>query len=211
MPGYVVIDTETSGLMNFKLPADDPSQPRIASLSIIKANDDLDVEDEVHLFIKPDGWILSEEIMKLTGLTMEKLEAEGVLIADALAHYTAAIKEGRISVSHNHQFDGKMLRGEFRRLALPDLFDETKNICTMRTLTDVCKIPPNGRRGGYKFPKLSEACVFFGLDMMGDHSAQNDAHACLGLLREMKKRGILPEAQVHYSNRPEFAAKSTEG
>ncbi|MEY4951800.1 MAG: hypothetical protein RL299_224, partial [Pseudomonadota bacterium] len=38
--GYLVIDTETSGLFDFKKPADDPSQPRLASLAMIWADDD---------------------------------------------------------------------------------------------------------------------------------------------------------------------------
>lgn len=197
---YIVNDCETTGLMNFKLPADDPTQPRIASLAMILVDADLKIEQEHPCFIKPDGWELSEEIKKLTGLTMEKLEAEGIPIVDALKIYADGIKAGRISVSHNHQFDGKMIRGEFRRAGLDDLFEQTRNICTMRALTSVCKIPPNGNRGGYKFPKLSEACVFFGMQEFGDHSSLNDARAVVGLMQEMCKRGIpLPEAEVHYA------------
>lgn len=206
---YLVCDTETTGLMNFKLPADDPSQPRIASLAMIFVDDDLNVEAEHACFIRPDGWELSEEIKKLTGLTMEKLETEGIPIVEALAIYTKGIEEKRISVAHNHAFDGKMIRGEYRRAGLPDLFEQTPNLCTMRTLTDVCKIPPNGNRGGYKFPKLSEACVFFGMEEYGDHSSLNDARAVLGLMREMRKRSIpFPEARVHYA-RPDHPALPT--
>jgi len=32
---YLVFDTETTGLFDFKLPADDPSQPRLASAAFI--------------------------------------------------------------------------------------------------------------------------------------------------------------------------------
>lgn len=196
---YVAMDTETSGLMNFKLPADDPSQPRIASLGLVLVNEALEIEREHHFLIKPDGWEISAEITKLTGLTMDRLNAEGVPIVEAMTVYTTAILEGRTVVCHNSQFDMKMCRSELRRLGMPDLFEQSPNLCTMRALTDVCKIPPHGNRGGYKFPKLSEACVFFGLTEYGDHSSLNDARAVVGLMRAMRERGIPLDGKVHYA------------
>jgi len=37
-PAFCVFDTETTGLFKFKLPADDPSQPRLASAALIVAD-----------------------------------------------------------------------------------------------------------------------------------------------------------------------------
>jgi DNA polymerase III epsilon subunit-like protein len=194
---FVIIDTETSGLPNFKLPADDPAQPRLASMAMIFVNAKLEVEREDSAFIRPDGWVLEPGAAAVNGLTMERLLAEGVPVREALTPYASAILQGRVVVAHNAQFDCKVLRGEFRRLGLPDLFEQTRNICTMRALTDVCRIPPNGNRGGFKFPKLSEACVFFNMPLLGDHSSLNDARACLQLFRKMHELGVVPEAKIH--------------
>src|SRR6185437_3836795 len=199
---YLIIDCETSGLPNFKLPADDPAQPRVATFAAIFVDADLQIEREYSVLIKPDGWVLEPGAAAVNGLTMEGLAAEGVPILEALDVYLAAIRAGRVVVAHNAQFDCKCMRGEFRRLGLPDLFEITRNICTMRALTDVCRIPPNGGRGGYKFPKLSEACVHFGFDLLGDHSALNDARACLQLFRKMRELGVVPEAKIHLAKRP---------
>lgn len=204
---YLVIDVETSGLSDFKLPADHPSQPYIAAFAALFVSDSFELEREYSALIKPDGWSMSKEAADLTGLTDEKLAAEGIPIAEVLAVFTSAVQEGRIVVAHNCQFDLKCLRGSLRRLDLPDLFEITRNICTMRALTDVCKIPPNGNRGGYKWPKLSEAAVFFGFPQMGDHSASADATVCYLLLRKMHELGIVPKPEVHYAK--EAPAKPT--
>ena len=31
---------------------------------------------------------------------------------------------------------------------MDDKFEQTPNICTMRSMTNICKIPPRGNRGG---------------------------------------------------------------
>jgi DNA polymerase III epsilon subunit-like protein len=203
---YCIVDTEGSGLFRYKnedgspVPADAPGQPRLASLAMIFADADLNVEREYHAFVRPDGWEMPEATTKIHGLTQEFLLKNGVPVIEVLKEYTAAIESGRVLVAHNVQHDAKQLRAELRRAGLPDLFEQTPNFCTMRSLTNVCKIPPNGGRGAYKWPKLSEACVFFGMTEYGDHSSLNDARAVVGLMREMKKRGIkFPEAMVHFA------------
>ena len=194
---YLVVDVETSGLPNYKLPADDPAQPYIASFAAIFVDPALEIEREYAVLIKPDGWAMDAQVTAVNGLTTERLLAEGVPIADALAVYAGAIDDGRVIVAHNAQFDCKCLRGAFRRLGLSDRFQITRNICTMRALTDVCRIPPTGNRGGYKFPKLSEAAVHFHFDLLGDHTALADARVCLQLFRKMHELGVVPEAKVH--------------
>ena len=203
-PRYIVVDTEGTGLFDYKQPADAPGQPRLAEIVMIFIDADLQVEREYHAYIKPDGWEMTPGATAVNGLTTEFLLANGVPIAEALAVYNEAIAEGRVMVAHNQQHDGKQVRAELRRAEMPDQFESAPGICTMRLLTAVCKIPPNGGRGSYKWPKLSEACVFFGLTEMGDHSAINDAKACLALLRKIRDLGLMPEGRVHYAkNRPE--------
>lgn len=196
---YAVIDSEGSGLFDYTKPADAEGQPRLAELVMIFANEDLEVESEYQAYVRPDGWEMSEGATKVNGLTTEFLREKGVAVADVLAAYTAAINEGRIVVAHNAQHDCKQMRAELRRAGMPDLFEQTPNFCTMRALTDVCRIL-NARGNGWKWPKLSEACVHFGLDPIGDHTAMADARAVLMLMREMKKRGILPDPKVHYAH-----------
>ena len=208
--GYAVIDCETSGLFDFSKPADAEGQPRLASFAVVKLDADLNEEGSHEYLVKPDGWTLSPEVMAINGLTMERLEREGRPVADILKFYTTLIERGYIFVAFNAQYDAKVMRGELRRAAMPDLFETTPNICVMRASTNIVKAPKaNGK--GYKFPKLSEACLHFGVTQTEQHSAMADARAATEIFRQLKALGVCPDPAVHYAkNRPEATIATTE-
>lgn len=206
MTKYLVGDVETSGLMDFKLPADHPSQPRVCGFTLIPVGDDLQPDDALFTaLIQPDGWEISPEITAINGLTTEKCAAEGIPITDALTIYTNFIKEGRVWVSFNAQFDLKCFRSELRRLDLPDLFEETPNICAMRSCGGLGIEKAGDKKGG--FPKLTDAYRhFFSREMVGAHTSLGDATAHLEVFRELVKIGKAKAPAVHYAkNRPEGA------
>lgn len=205
--GFLVFDTETTGIFDFKQPADAPGQPRLASFFGIRLDDDMQPIDRQIFYVKPDGWTIAEfdelarrqgkkPASEVNGLTDEFLNEKGVPVSEVLDFYSEAIGRGDAVVAYNCQFDAKMMRAEFRRTGRPDLFEETKQICVMRPMTDLCKI-----RGpyGYKWPKLAEAMAFFGYKLEGAHQADNDAEGALIIFQELHKRGLLPEAAVFYA------------
>lgn len=196
---YLVIDTESNGLFDYKKPADADGQPRLASITMILCNEELETEKEYHAYIRPNGWKMTEGATKVNKLTDEFLNEHGIEVAEALAEYNSHIDNGAIFVAHNARHDGKMMRAELRRAGLEDRFEQTPQLCTMRGMTDICKIPPVGGRGSYKWPALSEALLFIGAENLGDHSAINDAKGALELLRYMKRNNVMPEARVHYA------------
>lgn len=194
---YLVIDTETSGLFDFKKPADHESQPRLAAVTMISVGADLTVEDERTLYIKPDGWEMKPDATRINGLTTEMLEDRGVPVAEALDIYALEIRRGSVVVAFNAQFDTKMLRGEMRRAGIDDLFEKTPNICVMRALAG--RVP--GKKG---WPKLKDACAHFRIDLKSAHTSVGDARAALEILRILVKEGTCPPAEVHYAkNRPQ--------
>lgn len=209
MSNYLCVDCETSGLFRFKdaagnsVPADAPGQPRLAHASLIWLDADLVQEREEDFYIKPDGWVMETGATKVNGLTTEFLLENGKPIAEVLDLYEATIKEGRIVVAFNAAFDTKCFRAELRRAGRDDLFEQTPNICTMRELTGVCKIPKKSGNG-YKFPKLSEACAHFKLVQGKQHTATDDNRMNAELLRKLKWLGLMPDPAVHFArNRPE--------
>lgn len=200
MPRYMIIDTETNGLPDFKLPADDPKQPLLASLCMIKTDQDCEPITINTMLVRPDGWEISPEITAINGLTTERCAAEGVPIRDVLAAYSAAILEGYVVVAFNAQFDCKVVRGELRRLEMPDLFEQTPNICAMRSSMKLGAKKASGKGG---FPKLSDVYAhLFGQEHETQHSAGGDAQACLEIFQELLKRGLAAEPQVHYAKNP---------
>ena len=130
--GYAIIDCETSGLSIFNKPADAEGQPRLASFAVVKLDADLNEESYHEYLVKPDGWTLSPEVMAINGLTMDRLESEGRPVSEILKFYTALIERGYVIVAFNAQYDTKIMRGEMRRAAVPDLFESTPNVCVMR-------------------------------------------------------------------------------
>ena len=193
-PVYVVLDTETTGLFNFKLPADDPSQPRLASVAFIIADEFGRAISARKSYIKPDCWVMGEEAGRINGLTTEFLKEHGVAVSDVLDDYEALIRRDLVVVAFNAQFDCKVMRAELRRSGRDDLFGETRNICVMRGLD------PYGKDGlciSRGFVKLSVACDWFGIKNENAHDAMSDAEAARWLLERLISDGRLPEAKVH--------------
>lgn len=189
---YLVFDTETTGLPDWRQPAHAPGQPRLASWCMLAVDDDLEIERRWHGLVKPNGWVMPPEAAAINGLTNERLENEGVPVDVPLGIVVEAIAEGRVLVAHNLQFDTKIMRGELRRRDLPDIgMQASAGICTMRGLTDACGIP-HPSRSGFKFPRLHEAGrILLGREFQHAHDAVADAKACLWLLRVMWTRGML--------------------
>lgn len=195
---YVVFDTETSGLFDFKLPADAEGQPRMASMTMIFVDENLEIEETKSFYIKPNGWVMNAETAAIHGLTQEFLMENGVPVEVALTAYLGAIEERRVMVAFNAQFDLKVVRGELRRAGMPDRFEETMNICVMRPMTKICNLPKaNGK--GAKFPKLAEDMAYFGHQLEDAHTATADAMGALLVMRGLVVLGELPEPAVHYA------------
>lgn len=195
---YAIVDTETSGLFNFALPADAEGQPRLAHLAMIFVGENLQEESIVDLLVKPDGWTMPPEVAAINHLPNELLLEKGLPVAHVLQAYTDAVDCGRIIVAFNSQYDTKIMRGELRRAGMDDRFERTPNICVMRALTDICKIPKaNGK--GYKFPKLAEAMTAFNIKQDGAHTAGGDARSALELFRVLKNSGRCPEPSVTFA------------
>lgn len=160
----IVYDVETSGLPDWKKPSNDPSQPHITQIAAILADDAGIEQERINVFIKPDGWTLPEEIVKITGVTQE---------------------------THNESFDCRLLRIEMARLfGKIDLLEEWKvfpAFCTMVKSTHVINLPPTEKmvKAGFnkpKSPKLEEAYEFyFGKKPDKSHDAMADVESTLAI------------------------------
>lgn len=202
MPGYIVIDVETSGLYIYKNadgtphPADAPDQPRLAELAMIYCDDEFNVEREYQAYIQPDGWEMQAGATETNGLTTEFLREHGVPVKDVLARYSVAIIEGRIVVAQNAQFDCKSLRGALRHAGFDDLFEQTANICTMRSAMKlVPKVKKLNGKGG--FPGLVDVAAHLGIEHANNHSALDDARTTVLVAKALKEAGVLLAPDVH--------------
>jgi len=174
--------------------ASDPAQPHIVQLAAILTSDLGQTIDSYSFIVKPDGWTIPDDASAIHGITNEVAKEIGIPEKDAITALRESIANADLLVAHNVTFDKFIARIAMRRFGL--LTDDQdawwKAIptdCTMRKLTDVCKIPsPNGR--GYKWPKLSEAYQFaFGKPLEGAHDALKDVTACKELYFWLLSKG----------------------
>lgn len=193
----LITDTESTGLFDYRKRADEEGQPRIAQLAsvLLEVNDDwserLLLSDKSAL-VRPDGWEMPADLAEKLGhgLTTERLLADGIPIADALAGYLELFDQCELIAGYNIEYDLKLIRGELRRLGLPDHYAERPVFCAMRAATPICEIPKK-KGSGFKLPKLSEALdVLCGIPITGAHNAAADVNSTILIITELRKRGI---------------------
>lgn len=201
-------DTETNGLS----PKYDPyltNQPRIVQLSWLVADEDGDIEKKCGYLIKPVDFTISEESIKVHGITQEKALNEGILIKDAISLFLSDLNSCNALVGHNVSFDIQILRGELERLKIVNAIHEMPYYCTMRLSVDYCKIPTEAayirsfsqylsyslshpREYKYKFPTLIELYDFlFDEKFDNAHDASADVEATAKCFFELAKRKVI--------------------
>jgi len=194
---YLFFDTETTGLparWNADF-SDTDNWPRMVQLGYLVYDDAGKLKQSADIIIKPDGFTIPDEVVKIHGISTERALAEGVALAEAVEKFVEALDEAHTLVAHNIEFDQKILGTELYRLGLHDDLETLKEIdkvCTMKAATNYCAIPKPGYGQGYKWPTLAQLhWKLFAREFAGAHSAYSDAEACAKCffkLKEMQER-----------------------
>lgn len=161
-------DVETTGLINFKIPLSDSSQPRILSLAAILCDDEGNITESFDTLIYHPNLVIPEFITKINGITQEICMEKGVAIDTALHKYNDMKSRSHTRVAHNISFDKQMIARETLALGLEHQPYTGESFCTVK----MCKTI--GLPG-----KLGEAYkALFGKELEGAHNAMNDVLAC---------------------------------
>lgn len=181
-------DTETTGKADFKLPPDDPSQPRLVQLGTILADDEGKEISSVNLIVRPKGFDIPDDAASIHGITTTLANQVGVPIVRLLHVFHQLASAASAFVAHNIDFDEFILKGEFLRQKFSSTpFDEVKDsFCTMLGMKNHCCLP--GQYDDYKWPKLEEAYQHaFKKKLEDAHDAMADVKACMALHFWLKK------------------------
>ena len=183
-----VFDTETTGLPAFKLPSDDPSQPHIVDICALLYTPDGELVDSFETLVKPDGWVIPDEVSAIHGITTEMALAEGIPEVDALLGFLGIWRQAGLRVAHNVSFDDRILRiGLLRHFDedTAEAFKAGPNYCTCQNSKNLVQCPPTpkmiaaGFGGQFKNPTVAEALLHFtGEELVGGHRARPDTEAC---------------------------------
>lgn len=95
------------------------------------------------------------------GFSVEKLKnlSGGKRFSDFIDEIESDFFAADLVVAHNVKFDYMFMRAEFERENR--VLYTKKEFCTMKGLTPICKLLRSN--GSYKYPKLAEACAYFGI------------------------------------------------
>ncbi len=157
---YCVVDIETSGL--------DVAKDEIIEIAAIRVKNK-EPEEELSILIKADVSI-PNEIQKLTGLTNEHLEQQGIPLYDGLVKFKDFIGNDKI-VCHNASFDYSFLLAACKKCGIPPM----KNgiIDTLRLARQKVK--------GIENYKLGTLAKHFGISDAREHRALSDCRITYGI------------------------------
>jgi len=191
---FLVFDTETSGLpKNYNVPVKYVDNwPRMVQLSWgIYDNDGTELKFYDYI-IKPEGFTIEPDSIKIHKITTEIALEKGHDIRDVLLQFKKSLKKVEYIVAHNFDFDIKILGAECTRNNIKlNIKSIKKEICTMKSTTDYCKLP-HPKFDGLKWPRLEELhLILFGTDFINAHNSKYDVIACSKCLFECIRRKII--------------------
>lgn len=188
---YLLFDTETSNLPQKTLSLDHPNQCRIMQLAAIMLDENLAEVNCFNTLIDiPDDLIVSPGAQAAHGITKEMCKRYGIDIQVALTVLDKWEDLCELVICHNYIFDSERVDNEYSLLSIKRI-NISPSLCTMKSMTDVCKIP-NKFRSGNKWPTLQEAYQFcYGKKFDDAHDALADVRATADIFRYMVKNNIV--------------------
>jgi len=188
----LIFDTETTGMVKWKVPPSDASQPDLVQIAMILVEcDDWRLASRVSLLVQlPEGAEIEPEAEATHGISSDACARYGVPPIVACSLFNQLCLQADILVAHNLSFDRSVMETALYRLGnRPNRMDGLQPVCTKEATTDVLKLP--GKYGKYKWPTLAEAYRHYtGLEIEGAHDALADAEACLTVYRALVEDGI---------------------
>jgi len=160
----LIFDTETTGLPTKKYInacSEKDVWPDLVSISWDLYNESEFVRRESYI-IKPKGWKITEDSIKIHSITEDIANSKGYDLLFVLDKFREDLKDCRIIISHNLNFDKNVLFNAYKwRLDINplDFWEEDIEMCTMTIAMDEMKLKPkNCTRftNCYKYPSLDE-------------------------------------------------------
>ena len=176
---YLIFDTETTGLpKNYNAPHTDlDNWPRLVQIAWQLHDNKGNLLSDQNFIIKPVGFTIPFNSVKIHGITTERALEEGKDLAEALQVFEEDIRKAQLLIGHNIEFDLNIMGAEFVRAALETKMWDTSHYCTKDETTDFVQIP-GGRGGKFKWPTLTELHTkLFGKAFDDAHDAAYDVDA----------------------------------
>lgn len=175
----MIFDTETTGMLNWKAPNGDPSQPDIVQLCA-KLSENGRVVSSLNLFVHGESPI-EDKAFEVHRISREMTARIGVSRNFMCRAFQAMAEKADVLVGHNVDFDIRMMQiAMIRERGSGEIFQRKAKFCTKEESTQICRIPHPSKSGQYKWPTLAEAYSIL-VDPRGfadAHDAEADVNAC---------------------------------
>jgi DNA polymerase-3 subunit epsilon len=190
--GYILgFDTETTGLPVWKEPSGSENQPHLVQLAAALCDEVTgNVVSSMDVIIKPDGWVIPQEVIDIHGITNEMAMDVGIDEEQALGMFLSLCGDHK-RVAHNRTFDQRIIRIACKRYATDQVIekwaDKDNFDCSMWMAKKIMKDLPNAGGGS-----LASAYQFFtGKELEGAHNAMVDTKACMEIYFAIKNGDYL--------------------
>lgn len=187
---FLIFDTETTGLPeDYKAPAG-PAWPRLVSISWQLVTSQNEVIEREYFIVKPKGFTIPEEVVKIHGISTEIALKEGKHLGFVLGKFSKACSMASVLVAHNIEFDIKIVKSAYIQANLSfNAVGNKRQYCTKEASKILSNIPSS--KGEFKALKLAELYrYFFNEDFQGAHNSECDTEACKVCFFEMQKLKI---------------------
>lgn len=184
----LVFDTETTGIPEYSKPSEDPCQPHLTEIAALLYTNGGVLIDAFTALIKPDGWVIPDDVAAMNGITTSLAELEGISESDAVMGFMNLHSHADVRVAHNCSFDDRIMRIALKRYVgdeAADAFKAEPKQCTALLSKPLCKLEATEKmkktnfKNSFKTPNLAEALAFFTGDVITEaHRAMADAKAC---------------------------------
>lgn len=180
MPGYAVIDLETTGFSPTK-------HHRILEIGVVELSETGEIEREWASLVNPGRDIGNSHVHGITAT-----DVAGAPRFRDLAPALLESVQGRTIAAHNAPFDLRFLETELLQAQLAPALLPLSGLCTMQWSSVFLEAPSR---------KLADCCAASGIELVDAHSALADARATARLLGHylslLEGSGALPWQEEH--------------
>lgn len=185
MPTYLIFDTETTGLPVRNGPTDkydDYSDVRLVEIAYCLCDEQGNTITSKSYIVKPDGFVISEEVTKIHGITHKHANENGQNILTVLNSIKDDFERTDSLVAHYIKYDYSVLMGECKRFNHPlgDIVKSKNLICTKELGREVLALNYRPRLVG-----LYE--LLFNKPFNQEHRALSDTEHCRDCFFELLK------------------------
>jgi len=196
---YLVFDVETTGLPinRYASPNDFKNWPYVVQIAWLLFDDEYKLIEHNNFYLKQPVEIPADAT-NIHGITTTMMIEKGIEPSKVYANFKKVVNNTEYLICHNIDFEIPIIHSDFLRNGMQWNFPDNKMLCTMKTGTKFCKIPPC-KNGEYKWPTLLELYqkCFFPSDSIKKitnmHSANIDAAMTAQCFFKLKELGLFKE------------------